>query len=40
MDYSHIRKPDLGYPYQFGTDELDAAQACVKRTALPSSRTC
>ena len=30
MDYSHIRKPDLGYPYEFGTDELDAAQACVE----------
>ena len=29
MDYSHIQKPDLGYPYEFNLDELDAAQACV-----------
>ena len=30
MDYSHIQKPDLGYPYEFNLDELDAAQACVE----------
>ncbi|MCY3904407.1 MAG: phytanoyl-CoA dioxygenase family protein [Caldilineaceae bacterium] len=30
MDYSHIKKPDLGYPYEFSLDELDAAQACVE----------
>ncbi len=30
MDYSHIQKPELGYPYEFNLDELDAAQACVE----------
>ena len=23
-DYAHIEKPDLGYRYEFATDELDA----------------
>lgn len=28
-DYSHIKKPDLGYPYEFATDELEAMTACL-----------
>ena len=30
QDYSHIQKPDLGYPYEFGTDELDRMDACLE----------
>ena len=30
MDYSHIKKPELAYRYEFTLDELDAAQACVE----------
>jgi hypothetical protein len=29
MEQSEITKPDLGYRYEFGTDELDAMSACV-----------
>ena len=29
-DYSHIQKPDLGYRYEFATDELDAMSECVE----------
>ncbi|MDA0746713.1 MAG: hypothetical protein O2954_09335, partial [bacterium] len=29
-DYSHIQKPDLGYRYEFGVDELDAMSDCVE----------
>ncbi len=28
-DYSHIQKPDLGYRYEFATDELDAMDECL-----------
>ncbi len=30
MDYSHIQKPNLGYPYEFTLNELDAAQQCIE----------
>ena len=30
MDQSEITRPDLGYRYEFGTDELDAMSACVE----------
>ena len=29
-DYSHIQKPDLGYRYEFATDELDAMDECLE----------
>lgn len=29
-DYAHIRKPDLGYRYEFGADELDAMGECLE----------
>ena len=29
-DYSHIEKPDLGYRYEFGTDELEAMDGCLE----------
>ena len=29
-DYSHIRKPDLGYCYEFATDELQAMDECLE----------
>ncbi len=29
-DYAHIRKPDLGYRYEFGADELDAMDECLE----------
>ena len=29
MDQSEITKPELGYRYEFGTDELDEMSACV-----------
>ena len=29
-DYSHIRKPDLGYCYKFATDELQAMDECLE----------
>ena len=29
MDYSNIRKPELGYRYEFTLDEVDAAQDCI-----------
>ena len=28
-DYSHIAKPDLGYCYEFATDQLDAMDECL-----------
>ncbi len=28
-DYAKIEKPDLGYPYEFATDDLDGISACV-----------
>ena len=34
LDYSHIQKPDLGYRYEFATDELEAMDECLQRTAL------
>ncbi len=30
LDYSHIQKPDLGYRYEFTTDELDAMDSCLE----------
>ncbi|MBV7333487.1 phytanoyl-CoA dioxygenase family protein [Chloroflexi bacterium TSY] len=30
MNTDHVQKPELGYRYEFGLDELDAAQACVE----------
>ena len=30
LDYSHIQKPDLGYRYEFATDELDAMDSCLE----------
>ena len=30
LDYSHIQKPDLGYRYEFTTDELDAMDKCLE----------
>ena len=30
LDYSHIQKPDLGYRYEFATDELDAMDECLE----------
>ena len=30
MDYTTLQKPELAYRYEFGLDELDAAQACVE----------
>ena len=30
MDYSQIRKPDLGYRYEFTTSELDAMDECLQ----------
>ena len=29
-DYSHIRKPDLGYCYEFATNELQAMDECLE----------
>ena len=29
-DYSHIKKPNLGYRYEFATDELDAMSGCLE----------
>ena len=29
-DYAHIEKPDLGYRYEFATDELDAMSDCLE----------
>ena len=29
-DYSHIQKPDLGYPYEFAADQLPAMSACLE----------
>ena len=29
MAYADIQKPALSYCYEFGLDELEAAQACV-----------
>lgn len=33
-DYSHIEKPDLGYRYEFGLDELDAMSDCLEAHGL------
>ncbi|MCX6043631.1 MAG: phytanoyl-CoA dioxygenase family protein, partial [Chloroflexi bacterium] len=30
MDYTTLQKPELAYQYEFGLNELDAAQACVE----------
>ncbi|MGY8824468.1 MAG: hypothetical protein ACKVJG_11140 [Candidatus Latescibacterota bacterium] len=30
QDYSHIQKPDLGYRYEFSTDELDQIDECLE----------
>jgi hypothetical protein len=30
QDYSHIEKPDLGYRYEFATDELAAMDQCLE----------
>ena len=30
QDYSHIQKPDLGYCYEFATDELGAMSECLE----------
>ncbi|CAN5857946.1 hypothetical protein BH10CHL1_BH10CHL1_03030 [soil metagenome] len=30
MDYTTLQKPELPYRYEFGLDELDAAQGCVE----------
>ena len=30
QDYSHIQKPDLGYRYEFATDELAAMDECLE----------
>ena len=29
QDYSHIQKPDLGYRYEFATNELDRMDECL-----------
>ena len=29
QDYSYIQKPDLGYQYEFATDDLEAMSACL-----------
>ena len=30
QDYSHIQKPDLGYRYEFSTDELERMDECLE----------
>ena len=30
IDYTGIKKPDLGYCYEFATDELDGMSECLE----------